>query len=114
MVEVVCRLYHVSAMSAAGAYVAPFAPPIALKVVPSLLFSHWYVNVPSPVAATDVNGAGISPSHIVCAAPMLPGVKLMTVTLTTFVSRTHIFAPRVEVTCRVYHVYAMSAGGAYV
>src|SRR5664280_298571 len=113
MVEVAWRLYQVSAASAPGAYVARVAPPIAANVVPSMLFSHWYVNVPSPeAAATDVNAAGVSPSHIVWAVPMVPGVKLLTVILTALVIRVHELPLSVEVTCLWYHVSAVSAAGA--
>jgi hypothetical protein len=94
--------------------VALVAPLIGAKVVPSALLSHWYVKVPSPVDAVDVNDAGISLSHIVCAALMVPGVKLLTVTLMALVINVHELPLRVEVTCLWYHVSAISAAGAKV
>ena len=113
-VEVTLLLYHVSAVIAAGAYVASVAPAIGAKAMLSALLIHWYAIVPSAVAATEVNAAGMSPSQTVCAVPIVPGVRLLTVTLTTFVISVHVTPDSVEMTDLLYHVSAVSAGGVKV
>ena len=52
---------------------------------------------PSPVAAAEVNAAGITPSQIVCVPEIDPGVKLLTVTRITGVNSMHCEPLRVAV-----------------
>ena len=92
------RLYHVSARSAGGLYVSFVAPAIGAKVVPSRLDCHSYETAPSKVGVTLVNGVGISPSHIVCAVPIEPAVRLLTVTFIEGVASVHVLPFK----CRSY------------
>jgi len=80
-VAVTTLLYQISWVRIPAAYVAAIAPGMSVKVTPSGLSCHWNVKVPSPVGAVAVNAAGVPPSQMDCAAEMVPGVKLITVTL---------------------------------
>ena len=90
------------------------APATGAKVVPSALDRHSYETVPSKVGVTLVRGAGTSPSHIVCAVPIEPAVRLLTVTFIEGVGSVHVLPFNVEVTWRLYHESAMRAPAAYV
>ena len=81
--EVTKILYQVSAVNGPGAYVAPLAPAMPVKVVPSVLFCHCTVSKPSPAGAAEVRTAGVSPLQIVCVPLTDPGVMLLTVTFMT-------------------------------
>ena len=61
-----------------------------------------------------VNSAGDAPSQIVCAGPIVPGLKLFTVTWIIFVYNVHDLPPCVEVAARLKYVSAVSAGEEYV
>jgi len=82
---------------------------MSVNVVPSGLFCHWNVKVPSPAGAVAVNAAGVSPSQIVCAAEIVPAVKLLTVTLTDAVDSVQGIPLNVDVTWRLNHVSAVRA-----
>jgi len=71
---------------------------MSVNVVPSGLSCHWNVNVPSPAGAVAVNAAGVSPSQMVCAAEIVPAVKLLTVTLIAAVISVHGLPLSVDVT----------------
>ena len=100
-VAVASLLNHVSCESAGEVYVARVAPAIVLNAIPLMLLSHWYVFIPSPLAATLVNGDGAVASQIVWSEPIEPGAKLITVTLRILVSSVHSFPLSVDLTSRL-------------
>ncbi len=77
------------------------------------LSCHWYVIVPSPVAAvTVVNAAGVPLTHIVWAPAIVPGCRLLTVILTEGVNLIQLMPLTVAVTWRLNHVSTVRTPGA--
>ena len=82
-----------------------------MKVLPSVLLNHLYENTPSPVGVMLVINAAEVFSQITWSSSIVPGSKLITVTLTTFDSSMQVFIPTVDMTSLLYQVSALSAGG---
>jgi hypothetical protein len=108
--EVTRRLYQVSLVRTPGVYVAPVAPMISVKVVPSELLCHPKEIIPSPIGAEAVSADGVSPSQIVCAPEIAPGTRLLTVTSIGAVYKVQLVPDSVDVTLLLNHVSCASAG----
>jgi hypothetical protein len=82
-----------------GVYPADVAP--AITVIPELKSAtvddcHWYVIPGSPLAAVEVNGAGVKVPQPLWLLPIVPGVITVTVIEAVFTQPEGVIVPVTE------------------